>query len=461
MIKLIQFGENILDRILTLRKPRMPFNAEFGNEGESLSMSHRGFQINGRARISLMESYKNALVVGGTGSGKSRKSLIPTIKNLNTSMIIHDPSGELLNATGRILQSQGFTIKVFNPSNAGKSCGFNPFTLVKKAGDARKLAKVLIRVSNSDSQDSFWSNSAESLLGMLIECVLKQSVEYQNLTNVLGLLDGLSSDPSAIEMLFKNVEDECLWEAYLSFMNSDEKLRSSIVATARTTLSSFYDESVQRTTSNKSIDLAVLRKFKTAIFLQTSTIDSIHLAPIQSLFVEVALDCILSELPTENEGDVFFILDEASSLTCPALPLAMANVRKYRCGIMLAVQDVRQLHERYGPNGTSAILSNAYAKLFFSNISLETADYIERMIGKSSKQYPEFGRKPLVEAAAIRQLPSDRAILFIGNARPLLTKTLSFKKAFKYPDVKKVHFDNRTLEKPRLVHKSTVGNALA
>ncbi len=108
------------------------------------------------------------------------------------------------------------------------------------------------------------------------------------------------------------------------------------------------------------------RKKPIALFIQNSVADQKYYSVLTSILFEQFFSFLLGRFPTEDEKDIFLLIDEASSLNLPTLPLAVANVRKHRSGIMLLIQDFNQLVHNYGKYDAEAIRSNCFAKMYFT-----------------------------------------------------------------------------------------------
>ena len=122
--------------------------------------------------------------------------------------------------------------------------------------------------------------------------------------------------------------------------------------------------------------------------------------------------------------DIFLLIDETGSLNLPTLPLAVANVRKHRAGIMLLVQDFSQIVHNYGRYDADAIKANCFAKLFFTGQSLETTKELEQTLGKFEFENKD-GKKvvrSLMTNDEIRTMDKTNALLICGHHKPILTK---------------------------------------
>jgi type IV secretion system protein VirD4 len=425
---LLEFIEQLVRGV---PKRNRQFKAEFVSAGTILSSSNLGFCLNGKRSLSVKRSYENSLVIGGTGSGKSSIVLIPSLYRMQSSFIIHDPSGELYSKSSGYLKERGYEIKVLNFANAGISSGYNPLARAFTTSDIQKVASLLVRTSlGGDPKDPFWNTQATAIIGMLITVLKNHDEEYQNLYNVRQLLNQLGGDPESIDRLFSENADEVLFAEYKSFIAYDAKVISGILATAKAALQLFSDDSVAKVTSFDTIYFHEFRDKRVALFIQNSVAEQKYYSVLTSLFFEQFFSYILSRFPAKSEHDIFLLIDEASSLSLPTLPLAVANVRKHRAGIMLLVQDFAQLIHNYGRYDADAIKSNCYAKMYFTGQSHETTKELESVLGK----YEYMGEKgekvvrPLMTNDEIRTIKSTQALLVCGNQKPVLTKLRPFYK---------------------------------
>ena len=126
------------------------YNAGFLDEDQLLKKKNKGFCLTGKTSLSVKLSYRNSIIIGGTGTGKSATVLIPTILSMQSSMIINDPSGELFKLTSGFKSRTGFTVKVLNYSQPEHSVGYNPIERANTMSEIAKVASTLIRASVGD-----------------------------------------------------------------------------------------------------------------------------------------------------------------------------------------------------------------------------------------------------------------------------------------------------------------------
>src|SRR5258708_30984562 len=115
------------------------YNAEFASATTLLSRREYGFCLTGKRNLSVKHSYQNALIIGGTGTGKSSVVLIPSLFTMQGSFIIHDPSGELYAKSAGYLNQKGYEVKLLNFARPAVSAGYNPLTRASTPSDVQKV----------------------------------------------------------------------------------------------------------------------------------------------------------------------------------------------------------------------------------------------------------------------------------------------------------------------------------
>src|ERR1035437_2872660 len=261
--------------VFQVAKRKKEYNSTFAPQSTLLSRYNYGFCLTGRRKLSKKDCYQNALVVGGTGTGKTSIVLIPSLYTMRDSLIIHDPSSELFIKSAGYLKQKGFEIKVLNFSNPENSSGYNPLIRAQTSSDIQKVASLLVEngLGGGKTKDPFWNTQAASLLAMLITILKKQDAQFQNLYNVRQLLNSLGGNPESIDALFSEYADDVLFTEYKSFIAYDEKVVSGVIATCKAALQIFNDDYVAKVTSSDNIDFMEFRNKPTALYIQNSVAD--------------------------------------------------------------------------------------------------------------------------------------------------------------------------------------------
>jgi type IV secretion system protein VirD4 len=430
--------EGFFDCLKALISPerKTELNAKFLPASELLSSSNKGFCLTGKKSLSIEESFKNALVIGGTGAYKSSGILIPSILNMrgHSSLVITDFAGELLHKCSGALIQDGYTILQLKPDAPQVSEGYNPMLRTKGISDMQKLAKLsVVNAMGTGSKDPFWNFSAESLIGLMMRYLIEHTPpEYHTLHNVYYLISALGYAPEKVDRLIVQTNDAQLYAEYQAFLSYGDKVLASIVATCRAAISLFgTDPNVALVTSHDTINFSDFRKKKTALFINTPTTDMRYYSLLTSLFLEQCFGEIMSSLPANNDLPVFFLIDEASSLYFNSMQITIANIRKYNAGILQVYQSAAQLVDLYGASVAKAITENCYARVYMSGQPIHVAQELETTFGKFEYFDDKETRhtRSLMTADEIRQ--SDESLILCGNKPVITTKIVPYFKQSK------------------------------
>lgn len=406
------------------QKPNIEYTAKFIRETKLLKRKNTGFVITGTRSLSRHDSYVNVMACGGTGSGKSSTLITPGLLSIrNCSLLIHDPGGNEYNKCSAAMVQAGFEVHVIHFARPDISAQFNPLDDVTTSSEAQKIATTLIRSVNPKGKggDPFWENSAISLTSNHICLLQTQPKEYRNLHNLRYLITQMGSNSKAVDALYEQYADPVLRAEYAAFIASDEKVVSGVLATIRAALNLAADRSIAEVTAGNTLDIENIRRKPTAIFIMNGTQDAAYYAPLTSLMFEKVFGAVLKKLPEKDDLDMFFLIDEAATLTLPSLPQFVANSRKFRSGSMILLQDFRQLVHNYGAPNAETIRANCYTKMFFPGQPHETCVELEGICGKFQHTDKE-GKvtiRPLMTVDEIRCMEKDQALIIAGNLPPI------------------------------------------
>ncbi len=429
----IKIARTVIKFFISLFKtPPNPhaYKAKFIKETNVLSRYNYGFCLTGKRKLSIKQSHQNALVIGGTGSGKSSVVLISSLLTMKGNLVAHDPSGELYGKTAGYLHSKGYQVLRLNFTNPAISIGFNPLKHVRNSSDAGKLATLLIQTSLGGSSENFWNLQAISLLTTAIELLLPEPLQLRTLKSVQSLLQSILSAPEKVLRFVESHPSKRVKKSYQAFVGLEDKLRTNILATALAALTPLNDEMIAKTTSVNTWDMTSLRTGKIVLFVQNPLTEMAYLSSLTSIFFETLWKYVLSSLPKRTDQDIFFLIDEASSLYLPSLSLVVSNLRKFRSGLMLVWQNYNQMVHLYGEAQAHTIASNCLAKLYLSGQSLDTAQSLEAVLGRYEFKDEEGNRhiRPLMTASEIRIMPQNRGLLICSNYRPIKAKLVPYYK---------------------------------
>jgi len=236
-----------------------------------------------RKEVAKPEYYRtaNILVIGGTGSGKTRYFVTPNVMQMHSSYVITDPKGELLRNTGNMLEANGYDVRVFNLNEPLKSSvRYNPFRYIRKEDDILNLIQVIIKSTtppNAHTTDPFWEKAETALLMALFAYVhyyLPPEDQYigvvlDMLTKLKGGDDyGSGDEESDIDKLFARLPDTSFAKKQFDIFNlAKGKTRSSILVTAGVRLAPWNIQSIQWLMREDTIDFLLLVKRKQLYFL--------------------------------------------------------------------------------------------------------------------------------------------------------------------------------------------------
>ncbi len=389
-------------------------NSEFG-ESRFMNWSEKrkffktntrdGYLLDGKQALLKKHIPTHCITVATTGSGKS-VVLTGQLLNLTAkdkiSCIVVDPSGEIQKTTKGWLAKQGYTIKSLNLNDCNESEQFNPLERALKGENGIQETAVLL----IDGKEDFWTLSARSITELVIEALLSKQEEFpKNLSSVLKIIHLMSVKPDVIKkFMAKNLTDD-KYLAYASFLSTEPKVRSSVLAAVKASLSKLNSYTLQYITEQDTIDFETLRKEKTIIFI-TAREDKVkkYFGFILNLFVTQLLEYAL-EMPEKDDLELHFYLDEFATFNLgrETFPEILPILRRRRTACFMYLQDISQLEQNYGKTGAKIILANSLNKIIFGKTSVEVSRYVESLMGTTTKEINgNLRAMPLLSAQEIR-----------------------------------------------------------
>lgn len=428
--------------------------ARFLSESEQLKLfpsSGKGLLIDGKKKcLNLDESFKHLLLVAQTGAGKTTKFIIPNVLQLaegKNSIIVTDPSGEIFSSTSGYMQSKGFNILKFDPTDPQHSIYFNPLRFVFSYSNGKTyidqvklslLAESLVASSLSGERDAFWKAGAENLIEFFTACLRDTPKECHNLYNVYKLIEAMTPDGGLLEeFMMTYLNDKRLQEKWASLLGNFNATFRSQLATAQTALKSLGNEHIARMLSKNSISFKNLRKEKTILYLTFPVNEASFYTFILNLFYTQLFHEYMSEIPQKDDLPIFILYDEFGHANIPNFDMVATNIRKYKVSLSIVLQSLSQLENQYGKNRADTIIEGGInSKLFYSGASLDTATSIEKMLGRVIRDDFHLGSSRgerikrdefnLLNADEIRTLPDTQAFFITGNKKPVLLDVLPY-----------------------------------
>ena len=425
-------------------------------------------------RVSIgLDGYKhrrnlNILVVGGSGSGKTRFFCKPGIMSVNCSYLIVDPKGEMLRSTGYLLKDEGYDIKVFDLIHPRQSDGYNPFTYIRDDPDVLKLMDNLVKNTTPPkgaSNDPFWEKAEIALDSALMLYLLYEApVEEQNFEMLMFMLECarvMEEDEqyqSPLDLLFQTLEERdpshIAVREYKVYKQAAGKTAKSILVTASVRLAAFIFPQYAAMMQTDEMDFASMGERKRAIFCVIPVNDGSMNYLVSMLLTQCFQQLYLRADERYNGRlpmPVRVIQDEWANVAQPdSYPKVLATCRSYNIGINIIVQNIQSIKALY-KDEWEGIIGNCDTLLFLGGGNEPTSlEFVSKLLGKetvhtrtrgqtkgrsgsSSVNYQQTGRD-LMTPDEIRMLPTNDALLFIRGEKPVRDKKYDIKK---HPNVRR------------------------
>ena len=425
-------------------------------------------------RVSIgLDGYKhrrnlNILVVGGSGSGKTRFFCKPGIMSVNCSYLIVDPKGEMLRSTGYLLKEEGYDIKVFDLIHPRQSDGYNPFTYIRDDPDVLKLMDNLVKNTTPPkgaSNDPFWEKAEIALDSALMLYLLYEApVEEQNFEMLMFMLECarvMEEDEqyqSPLDLLFQTLEERdpshIAVREYKVYKQAAGKTAKSILVTASVRLAAFIFPQYAAMMQTDEMDFPSLGERKRAIFCVIPVNDGSMNYLVSMLLTQCFQQLYLRADERYNGRlpmPVRVIQDEWANVAQPdSYPKVLATCRSYNIGINIIVQNIQSIKALY-KDEWEGIIGNCDTLLFLGGGNEPTSlEFVSKLLGKetvhtrtrgrtkgrsgsSSVNFQQTGRD-LMTPDEIRMLPTNDALLFIRGEKPVRDKKYDIKK---HPNVRR------------------------
>ena len=396
---------------------------------------------------------KNVLIVGGSGSGKTRFWLKPNLLQMHSSYVITDPKAEILLSCGTALQRNHYRIKIFNTINFKKSMHYNPFAYIHSEKDILKLVTALIANTKGDGKadDEFWTK-AETLLYMALIGYIhyEAPVEEQNFTTLLEMLNACEvreddeDFKNPVDMMFDELQrknpNHFAVREYQKFRLAAGKTLKSILVSCGARLAPFDIQEVRDITAYDELGLDMLGDQKSALFLIMSDTDatfnfliSMIYSQMFNLLCEKADDVYGGRLPVH----VRCLIDEAANIgQIPNLEKLVATIRSREISACLVLQARSQLKAIYKDN-CDTIIGNMDSQVFLGGTEPTTLKELSQALGKEtidtfntgesrgreeshSMNYQKLG-KELRSIDELAVMDGGKCILQLRGVRPFLS----------------------------------------
>ena len=343
---------------------------------------------------------KNVLVIGGSGSGKTRFWLKPNLLQMHSSYVVTDPKGDIVVDCGNALLKNGYSIRIFNTINFRKSMHYNPFSYIHSEKDILKLTTTLIANTKGDgkSGDEFWTKAETLLYCALIGYIHYEApLEEQNFATLIEFLNAMEvreddetfQNPvdQMFEALKKKKPNHFAVRQYAKYKLAAGKTAKSILVSCGARLAPFDIEEVRDITMYDELALDTVGDKKTALFLIMSDTDptfnfliSMIYTQLFNLLCEKADDVYGGRLPVH----VRCLIDECANIgQIPNLEKLVATIRSREISACLILQAQSQLKAIYKDNADT-ITGNMDSRIFLGGSEPTTLKELNQALGKET-----------------------------------------------------------------------------
>ena len=421
---------------------------------------------------------KNVLVIGGSGSGKTRFFLKPNLMQMHSSYVVTDPKGSVVCEVGKLLERNHYKIKIFNTINFKKSMHYNPFAYIHSEKDILKLVTTLITNTKGDgkSGDEFWTKAETLLYTALIGYIHYEAPpEEQNFTTLLEFINAMEvreddeEYKNPVDRMFDELEEKdpnhFAVRQYKKYRLAAGKTAKSILVSCGARLAPFDIAELREITMYDELELDTLgdkiflnpknpkdkRYRKTALFLIMSDTDSTFNFLISMIYTQ------LFNLLCEKADDVYggrlpvhvrCLIDEAANIgQIPNLEKLVATIRSREISACLVLQAQSQLKALYKDNADT-IIGNMDSRIFLGGAEPTTLKELNQSLGKEtidtfntgesrgrevshSLNYQKLG-KDLATIDELAVLDGGKCILQLRGVRPFMSNKFDITKHPQY-----------------------------
>ena len=357
--------------------------------------------MSGRPKEPKYARNKNILVIGGSGSGKTRFFVKPNLMQMHSSYVVTDPKGTVLVECGKMLLKNGYKVKVLNTINFKKSMHYNPFAYIRSEKDILKLVNTIIVNTKGEGQQSgedFWVKAEKLYYTALIGYIWYECVEEeQNFTTLLDMINASEAREddeefkNPVDLMFDELEerepDHFAVKQYKKYKLAAGKTAKSILISCGARLAPFDIKELRDLTSYDELELDMLGDEKTALFVIISDTDdtfnfivSIMYTQLFNLLCDRADDVYNGRLPVH----VRCLLDEFANIgQIPKFEKLIATIRSREISASIILQSKSQLKAIYKDNADT-IEGNCDTTLFLGGKEKTTLKELAEVLGKET-----------------------------------------------------------------------------
>ena len=424
--------------------------------------------MNSRPKQPKYARNKNILVVGGSGSGKTRFFVKPNLMQMHSSYVVTDPKGTVLIECGKLLQRGGYKIKVLNTINFKKSMRYNPFVYIRSEKDILKLVNTIIANTKGDGEKSgedFWVKAEKLYYTALIGYIWYEAPEEeQNFSTLLEFIN--ASEAREDDEEFKNPVDELFEELekdkpehfavrqYKKYKLAAGKTAKSILISCGARLAPFDIAELRDLMAYDEMELDLLGDRRTALFVIISDTDDTFNFVVSIMYTQLfnlLCDRADDQCGGQLKYHVRLLLDEFANIgLIPKFDKLIATIRSREISASIILQSQSQLKTIY-KDAAETIIGNCDTMLFLGGKESSTLKEISETLGKETidlyntsdtrGQSPSFGTtyqktgKELMSRDELSVMDGSKCILQLRGVRPFLSDKFDITKHKRYKEL--------------------------
>lgn len=397
---------------------------------------------------------KNVLVVGGSGSGKTRFFVKPSIMQMHSSYVVTDPKGTVVLECGKMLEDNGYKIRIMNTINFKKSMHYNPFAYIHSEKDILKLVNTIIANTKGDgekSNEDFWVKAERLYYTALIGYIWYEAPpEEQNFSTLLEMINASEvreedeEFKNAVDMMFEELEEKdpehFAVKQYKKYKLAAGKTAKSILISCGARLAPFDIKELRELMEYDEMELDTLGDRKSALFVIISDTDDTFNFVVAMMYTQL-FNLLCDKADDEYGGrlpvHVRFLLDEFANIgQIPKFEKLIATIRSREISACIILQAQSQLKSIYKDN-SDTIIGNCDTMLFLGGKETGTLKELSEILGKEtidtfntsetkgreeshSLNYQKLG-KELMTKDELAVMDGGKCILQIRGVRPFLS----------------------------------------
>ena len=407
---------------------------------------------------------KNVLIIGGSGSGKTRFFVKPNIMQLHSSYLVTDPKGTVILEVGQLLQRAGYEIKIFNTVNFKKSMKYNPFSYIHSEKDILKLVNTIIANTKGEgekSNEDFWVKAEKLYYTALIGYIFYEGPEDEK--NFITFLDMINASEAReddedyqnpVDLMFerlakKNPEHFAVLQ-YAKYKMAAGKTAKSILISCGARLSPFDIQELRELMEYDELEFDLMGERKTALFIITSDTDSTF-DFLSSMVVMQLMNTLCTKADDEYKGrlpiHVRCLLDEFANIRIPDMQRLISVIRSREISACLIVQAQSQLRAIYKDHADT-LMGSCDVVQFLGGREKGTLKEMSELLGKetidtynttdtrgknrsNAINYQKAG-KDLMSQDEIAVMDGGKCICMLRGVRPFLSKKYDITKHPRY-----------------------------